>query len=468
MQRELLVYLDIKGKPVLVGRLWARERAGRESSSFGYAPSWLKQKGAFALSPTLMLTAGQFQAQGLPNVFGDTAPDSWGRKLMLRRERARARKAKTPPRTLFEIDYLAGVDDRTRIGALRFKDTEDDPFLTTTGEPVPPLINLPRLLSATDRIERDEETEEDLLLVLAPGTSLGGARPKATVRDGDDRLLIAKFPKRDDDWPIPTWEAVLLMLADEAGLNVPSWRLDEIAGRPVLLVTRFDRDPKGNRVPFMSAMTALDATDHGPQRSYLEIVDAIRQMGSKPDADIEELWKRIAFSILVSNTDDHLRNHAFLHDSKGWRLAPVYDLNPCPVDVKPRVHALAIDEADATSSLETALGVAELFGIKSDRARALAAEIGAVTAGWRNAAKSLGLSKAQVDRMETAFEHDDLRLALDIKPAAALAKPPTKATAKPRSTPKGKAKAEKDVASKGKGMRSKKAIAKKKPTSKSR
>lgn len=424
MQRELLVYLDIKGKPVLVGRLWARERAGRESSSFAYDPSWLKRKDGFALSPTLMLTGGQFQAQGLPNVFGDTAPESWGRKLMLRRERARAKKSKSQPLTLFEIDYLAGVDDRTRIGALRFKDTEDGPFLTTTGEPVPPLINLPRLLSATDRIERGEETEEDLLLVLAPGTSLGGARPKATIRDGDGRLLIAKFPKRDDDWPIPTWEAVLLRLARQAGLDVPPWRLEVIAGKPVLLVTRFDRDPEGNRVPFMCAMTALDATDHGPQRSYLEIVDAIRQMGSKPEADIEELWKRIVFSILVSNTDDHLRNHAFLHDGKGWRLAPVYDLNPCPVDVKPRVHAIAIDEADATSSLETALEVAALLGIKRDRARALAAQIAAVTAGWRNAAESLGITKAQADRMETAFEHDDLKLALMLQPATAPAKRP--------------------------------------------
>lgn len=360
--------------------------------------------------------------------------------------------AKTQPCTLFEIDYLAGVDDRTRIGALRFKDTEEGPFLTTTGKPVPPLIALPRLLSATDRIERDEETEEDLLLVLAPGTSLGGARPKATIRDANDRLLIAKFPKQDDDWPIPTWEAVLLKLAGQAGLDVPLWRLEVIAGKPVLLVTRFDRDPKGKRVPFMSAMTALDATDHGPQRSYLEIVDSIRQTGSKPDADIEELWKRVAFSILVSNTDDHLRNHAFLHDGKGWRLAPVCDLNPCPVDVKARVHALAIDETDATSSLETALDVTELFGIKPERARALAAQIGAVTAGWRDAAKSLGLSAAQVDRMETAFEHDDLQLALKLKPAPSSAKP-----AKAPSKPKEKKKAEKAATSASKDTRPKKA-----------
>jgi serine/threonine-protein kinase HipA len=193
----------------------------------------------------------------------------------------------------------------------------------------------------------------------------------------------------------------------------------------------------------MSAMTALDATDHGPQRSYLEIVDAIRQMGSKPDADIEELWKRIVFSILVSNTDDHLRNHAFLHDGKGWRLAPVYDLNPCPVDVKPRVHSLAIDEADATSSLETALEVAELFGIKPNRARALAAEIGAVTARWRDAAKSQGLTKTRIDRMETAFEHDDLRLALSLKAVPAAAKRPAQPPSKSKGRRPGKKEPEK-------------------------
>jgi serine/threonine-protein kinase HipA len=443
MQRELLVYLDIKGEPVRVGRLWARERAGRESSSFVYDRAWLGRKGAFALSPALMLTSGQFQAQGLHNVFGDTAPDSWGRKLMQRRERARARKAKTAPRTLFEIDYLAGVDDRARIGALRFRETDDGPFLTTTAEPVPPLIALPRLLSATDRIERNEETDEDLLLVLAPGTSLGGARPKATIRDADERLLIAKFPKRDDDWPIPVWEAVLLQLAEDAGINVPPWRLEEIAAKPVLLGARFDRRADGTRIPFMSAMTALDATDHGPQRSYLEIVDAIRLLGARPQADIEELWQRMVFNILVSNTDDHLRNHAFLHDGAGWRLSPVYDLNPCPVDVKPRVHSLAIDEADATASLETALEVAELFGIKPERARALAAQTASVTRRWREVGKRLGLSAAQLERMESAFEHEDLGRALKLKPirpAAALAKRAAKPKATKASSFKGKRK----------------------------
>lgn len=439
MQRELLVYMDLNGRPELVGRLWARERTGRESSSFTYAPSWLERRGAFALSPTLMLAAGQFHsAKGLANAFSDTAPDSWGRKLMARRERARAKQAKTQPRTLFEIDYLAGVDDQTRLGALRFKDADASTFLTTTGNPVPPLIDLPRLLSATSRIERDQETDEDLLLILAPGTSLGGARPKATVRDADGRLLVAKFPKRDDDWPVTLWEAVLLDLAARAGISVPDWRLERIARKPVVLIRRFDRDARGWRVPFMSAMTALDATDHGEQRSYLEIADTLRQIGSSPAKDLEELWRRMVFNILVSNTDDHLRNHAFLHADQGWRLSPVYDLNPCPADIKPRVHALAIDEEDASASVETALGVAHQFGLAASRARTIAAEVAAAVAGWPMVAKARGLSAAQIERMASAFEHDDARFltAAHKVPAKTADVPSKKSGLQPRGTRK--------------------------------
>lgn len=427
MQRELLVYLDIDGEPVLVGRLWARERTGRETSSFEYDASWLKRRGAFALSPSLMLARGQFQsAKGIANAFSDTAPDSWGKKLMLRRERARAKKAKTQPRTLFDIDYLAGVDDQTRMGALRFRDVDGAAFLTSTGEPVPPLIDLARLLSATDRIERDKETDEDLKLVLAPGTSLGGARPKATIRDGDGALLIAKFPKRDDDWPVTLWEAVLLDLAKKAGIQVPPWRLDKIAKKPVLLVRRFDRDHM-RRIPFMSAMTALDATDHGEQRSYLEILDVIRQVGSSPGTDIEELWRRMTFNVLVSNTDDHLRNHAFLHVGTGWRLSPAYDLNPCPIDVKPRAHVLALNEVDTASSLETVLEVAEQFGIKLARAKEIAGEVGAAVSDWKVAAKLYGLKAPQIERMATAFEHEDLKQARALAPSTApAAKPPAR------------------------------------------
>ena len=293
---------------------------------------------------------------------------------MLRQERASARNAGTAPRSLFEIDYLSGVDDSTRPGALRFRDAADDPFLAHTDRPIPSLIDLPPLLSATGRIEPDRETDEALLLLLAPGTSLGGARPKATICDGNGALLVAKFPKKDD-WPVTLWQAVVLSLAGKAGVTVPAWRLGTIAKKPVLLLTRFVRIDVDRNVPVMSAMTAIDATDYGDQRSYLELVDALRQMRSQPDLDIKQLWRRVVFNILVSNTVDHLRNHAFLREATGWRLAPAYDMNPCPVDVRPRVHALAIDDTDPTASLDTALAVAPRFGLTRADAAAVTAEV---------------------------------------------------------------------------------------------
>lgn len=428
MERELLVFMDIDREPVLVGRLWARERTGRETSSFVYDQSWIRRRGAFALAPSLALTPGPHHAaKGIPTAFSDSAPDAWGRKLMLRQERARAKKAGTAPRSLFDIDYLAGVDDRTRLGALRFKDAAGGEFLSQNTQPIPPLIDLPQLLSATGRIERDRETDDDLLLVLAPGTSLGGARPKATVRDRNGTLLVAKFPKKDDDWPVTQWEAVLLSLAAAAGIGVPTWRLETIAKKPVLLLTRFDRVDGDRRVPFMSAMTALDAADHDEQRSYLELVDALRQIGSQPEADAKQLWRRVVFNILVSNTDDHLRNHAFLRDATGWRLSPAYDMNPCPVDVRPRVHALAIDDTDPTASLDTAMEVAPRFGLTSADARAISREVGAAVGTWRAVAKGFKLNTAQIDRMASAFEHDDLSTARSGRGADAAAKPPSPA-----------------------------------------
>ena len=409
MERELLVYIDLDREPVLVGRLWARERTGRETSSFVYDPAWIRRRGAFALAPAVSLTPGPHHAaKGILSASSDSSPDAWGRKLMLRQERARARKAGTAPRSMFEIDFLAGVDDRTRLGALRFKDAAGGDFLAYTDRPVPPLIDLPLLLSATGRIESDRETDEDLLLVLAPGTSLGGARPKATVRDGGGSLMVAKFPKKDDDWPVTLWEAVVLALAGKAGVIVSAWRLEIIAKKPVLLLKRLDRVDGDRRIPFMSAITAIDAADHGDQRSYLELVDALRQMGSQPGTDAKQLWRRIVFNILTSNTDDHLRNHAFLREATGWRLSPAYDMNPCPVEVRPRVQALAIDDTDPASSIETAIGVAPRFGIALAESRAIAKEVGAAVGAWRAVAKNFKLTAAQIDRMASAFDHADL------------------------------------------------------------
>jgi serine/threonine-protein kinase HipA len=242
----------------------------------------------------------------------------------------------------------------------------------------------------------------------APGTSLGGARPKASLRERGE-LLIAKFPKRDDEWPVTRWEALALALARTAKIDVPESRLQLVAKRPVLLLRRFDRRAS-ERIPFMSAMTAAGAGDNEP-RSYPDIVDALRRNGSQVAADLEQLRRRLAINVLVSNTDDHLRNHGLLHDGVGWRLAPAYDLNPTPLDVKPRVHALALDESDTTGSLEVAFASAPRFGIASARSRTIACEVAASVRAWRKVGAELGLKATELERMASAFEHGDLALA---------------------------------------------------------
>lgn len=412
MDRELLVYVDVDDEPVRAGRLWARARGAKESASFEYAKEWLTHPRSFAFDPELPLGPGLFHTdRPLFNAFTDPAPDRWGQTLMRRNERARARREGRQPRTLLHVDFLALVDDVTRLGALRFSDADGASFLAADGKRIPPVLELPRLLAATSRIVEDRETDEDLQLVLAPGTSLGGARPKATVRDVNGRLLVAKFPRKDDDWPLTRWEATTLALAENAAIDVAPWRLETIAKRAVLLVERFDRQGR-RRIPFMSALTAVGATE-SDGRSYIEIADALRTDGAEVTHDLRQLWRRMVFNILVSNTDDHLRNHGFLRAAGGWRLSPAYDMNPMPLDVRPRVHVLAIDEEDQTSSLANAMKVAPSFGIsKTADARAIAKEVGCAVATWRDVAARYGLRKTEVERMESAFEHDELRAAL--------------------------------------------------------
>ncbi len=272
--------------------------------------------------------------------------------LIRRAERRRADRERQTPRTVREIDYLLLVDDEARQGALRFASAEGGPFLANPGEAkIPPMIELPRLLSAAQHVMDDEESDEDLRLLLAPGSSLGGARPKASVRDRDSSLAIAKFPNKNDEVNTVVWEAVVLSLAAKAGIPVPHWRLELVAGKPVLLLRRFDREA-GGRIPFISAMSMLGARDN-ETHSYMEFVDALRQHGASPKRDMQALWRRIVFHVLISNTDDHLRNHGFLWSGPaGWRLSPAYDLNPVPVDIKPRVLTTAINESDAQASLQ--------------------------------------------------------------------------------------------------------------------
>ena len=414
MDREALVYLDLDGTPNLVGRLWARARKNKESASFEYDRTWLENPARFSLEPALSLGPGPFHTVGDAPMFGaigDSAPDRWGRTLMRRMERRRAEREKQSPRTLQEMDYLLLVDDEARQGALRFAEQEGGPFVREEGaKRIPPVVELPRLLSAAEHFIEETDTEDDLRLLFAPGTSLGGARPKASVRDKGGHLSIAKFPRRDDEINTVAWEAVALALAKKSGIAVPIWRVEFVAKKPVLLLRRFDRD--GNRrIPFLSAMSMLGARDN-ETRSYLEIVDALRQHGSSPKADMEALWRRIVFNILISNSDDHLRNHGFLCESQqGWRLSPAYDMNPVPVDIKPRILSTAINEDDGTASLALALEVAGYFGLTALAVRAIAAQVGKAVSKWRDEAARQLLTKMEIDRMASAFEHRDLEMA---------------------------------------------------------
>lgn len=414
MERAVLVYVDLDGVPHLTGRLWARARAGKESASFEYDKSWLANPLRFSLEPALQLGAGPYHtADDVPmfGAIGDSTPDRWGRALMRRMERRRAEREKQTPRMLFELDYLLLVDDQTRAGALRFKTEEAGPFLReSASNRVPPLVQLPKLLGASERVISQNETDEDLRLLIAPGSSLGGARPKASVREKNGFLAIAKFPREDDEVNTVLWESVALHLAAKAGIEVPKGRVEKIVKKSVLIVDRFDREGT-RRIPFLSAMSMLAAKDN-ETRSYMELADALRRYGASPKHDLEALWRRIVFNILISNTDDHLRNHGFLYaGADGWRLSPAYDLNPIPTDIKPRVLTTAINEADSTASLELALSVGAYFALNDFKARKIANEVGSAVKRWRAMAAKMGIKDSEIDRMASAFEHKDLALA---------------------------------------------------------
>jgi len=423
---EVYVSVSLGGENLLVGKLWFHSRKGRESASFEYAEEWLKHPERFALEPALQLTDGAFHTQAEQRIFGamgDSAPDRWGRVIMQRMASQKAKERGLVPHTLREADYLLGVNDEARQGAIRFSENGDGeaPFLSPREETsIPPLVDLPKLLSASQRVIDDDASAQDLRLLLAPGSSLGGARPKASVRDKDGRLLIAKFPRKDDEYDVVLWEAVALTLAKAAGINVPEWRLETILDKKVLLIRRFDRtlseEAEGElqRVPFLSAMSMLGAKDN-ETHSYLEIVYALAQQGAEPDQDMEELWRRLVFSILISNTDDHLRNHGFLYErQKGWRLSPLYDVNPTPVELKARVLCTMIDFDDSTASLDLAYSVIGEFRIPRQRADEIVREVVSAVVPWKSVAMRIGLSRGEIDRMSSAFEHSDLEQAKSI------------------------------------------------------
>lgn len=416
MERDTEVFIDLAGNPLLVGRLWSRSNQGRESASFEYDKTWLASELRFPLEPLLTMDAGVHHTQpGKPlfGAIGDSAPDRWGRTLMRRSERWNAEREGRTPRTLMEIDYLLLVDDGIRQGALRFGDANTSEFLSNTQPRIPPLVELPKLLTATERVINDTDSDDDLRLLLAPGSSLGGARPKAAVIDLDGSLAIAKFPHHGDEYNIELWGCVALGLAQKAGISVPPHRITNFNDQQVLLVTRFDREGK-IRIPFLSAMSMIGAADN-ETHSYLELVDAIRRHGAQVRDDLRELWRRILFSVLISNVDDHLRNHGFLYApaNAGWRLSPAYDLNPVPVDVKARVLSMMIDDQDNSASFELAIEVGDYFGLEAIEMKAITKELVNSVSRWQTEAQQLGISKQEVNRMATAFEHDEMKRAIN-------------------------------------------------------
>jgi len=409
MSREILVFVNLTGIDHRVGTLWTHAGKGRESATFEYAASWLASPLHFSLEPALQAGAGQFQTpagRALFGAIGDSAPDTWGRALLRRRENHSAKAEKRAARALLEVDFLLLVDDALRSGALRFKEDAGGEF-SAHGSQVPPLLRLGDLLAASDRVLAEQETPEDLRLLLEPGASLGGARPKASIQDAEGKLFIAKFPKNDDPYDVPRWEEVVLRLAENSGIKVPEHRLESVAGRHVLLVQRFDRDETGSRIPYLSAMSMLGAMD-GQPRSYLEIAESLSEYGADPKRDLPELWRRMVFNILVSNVDDHLRNHGFLHaGTEGWRLAPAFDLEITPVDMKnPANHQTSImPGTPGDASAEKALQAAPDFLLNLKEARTVLQEVSSVMEGWRQAARNAGLSRQEMDRMASAFDN---------------------------------------------------------------
>ena len=404
MTDTIEVFVDHNGQTPLVGRCHYIARRHGQSSVFEYADAWHDRAGAFALDPAnLPLERRQIYTSSgksaLPGALRDTAPDRWGQQLIRRAFRKAGEQ-----RALSEIDYLLAINDRTRIGALRYRREGEETFDHDIGRyRVPPLIRLPALLNAADAVLSSTETAEDLRLLLNEGSPLGGARPKSAVIDNDGHLAIAKFPKNDDDRSIPHGEVLAMTLAAAAGIDVAQATLLDVAGRPVSLITRFDRD-EDRRIPFISAMTLLGLGD-GDEATYTDIAEVIRMYSSAPTEDLHELWRRIVFNVMVGNLDDHLRNHGFLydHDNK-WRLSPAYDLNPVPLTEKARELTTWISEEGPDADLDLARAAAPYFALDLVRANAIIDEVAAALDGWQQMARQLRMSTSDLAAYATAIK----------------------------------------------------------------
>lgn len=410
-EKIIYVYDDFSfDEPTILGKLYVNVIKGGETYSFEYDREWLKKSNLQVnLDPQLMTFSGRQYPEGknIFGVFADASPDRWGRILMNKRERILADKEGRKPRKLYDSDYLLGVYDETRMGGIRFKDTIEGPFISDDKETAaPPWATLRALEEASRNFENDDSgiTEKWLNQLIIPGSSLGGARPKATVVDTKGQLWIAKFPSKNDENDTGAWEKVVHDLARICELNVPESKLEKFSKfGSTFLVKRFDREGK-KRIHFASAMTLLKKTDGASAAdgtSYLDIVGFIKSNGASPKTDLIELWKRVVFNMAVTNSDDHLRNHAFLLTSKGWMLSPLYDVNPVPYGDE---LSLLVDETDNTISLDLAIKTAPRFGISEKEAEKMSAEIlSIVRDNWERLAEKYGLSRSQIENMRPAF-----------------------------------------------------------------
>ncbi len=404
--------------PTLMGTLRATPSRGKEIFSFEYSPAWLRGNQAHALDPSLQLFQGvQYAPQGRENfgIFLDSSPDRWGRFLMNRREAQLAREEGRKKCTLLESDYLLGVYDEYRTGALRFRVTPEGPFLDNNKRYAsPPWTSLREIEHASLELEKDDADKNPnyskwLTMLIAPGGSLGGARPKASVVDEHKHLWIAKFPSGNDEHDIGAWEMLVYKLAQHAKITIAEAKMEKFNSRHhTFLSKRFDRTDSGERIHFASAMTLLqrfDGDDASEGASYLELAEFIMRQGAQPAQDLEELWRRIIFYICVSNVDDHLRNHGFIFQpNSGWVLSPAFDVNPVASGDGLKLN---ISESDNSQDLELAKEVAEFFRIKPDSADKIIQEVVTAVKKWREVATFLGISSREQDRMAEAFRIAD-------------------------------------------------------------
>jgi len=409
--QSIYIYADWLGLngPLQIGVAQIAHVRGKEVISFAYDPGWLKRGKPILLDPKLYFSSGPQHADSTLGLLLDSAPDRWGRILIQRREALRARTEGRPERPLHDADYLLAVHDAGRMGALRFKTETDGPFRSSDGElATPPLTALRELEQAAVQIERsqpdDAKSGKWLRLLLAPGTSLGGARPKANVMDPEGHLWIAKFPRHSDEADVGAWEFVVYKLAEAAGLKTVNAKMAKYSRYGhTFMVQRFDRMGL-QRIHFASALNLLGYQDGSGAKtgvSYLELADMIGQISEHAKEDLEQLWMRIVFNIAVSNTDDHLRNHGFLLGAQGWHLSPVYDLNPQPWGGG---LALNISETSNALELDLALEVATYFRISPARSNTLLRQVIRAVAAWQEIARSQGISASEIERMRPAFQ----------------------------------------------------------------